>query len=88
MTRYSRTSSKDAKPVAPTRCGWAILRTDEGFMYLSLLSMTETDHCAENVLAGRMNGRLKSEYGLDQRYNQGVSPVADNPVERFAKVIN
>ena len=30
------------------------------------LSMTETDHCAENALAERMNGILKSEYGLDQ----------------------
>lgn len=28
------------------------------------LSMTETDHCAENALAERMNGILKSEYGL------------------------
>jgi putative transposase len=30
-------------------------------------SMTETDHCAENALAERMNGILKSEYGLGQR---------------------
>ncbi len=30
------------------------------------MSMTETDHCAENALAERMNGILKSEYGLDQ----------------------
>jgi len=28
------------------------------------MSMTETDHCAENALAERMNGILKSEYGL------------------------
>ena len=28
------------------------------------LSMTERDHCAENALAERMNGILKSEYGL------------------------
>ena len=28
------------------------------------LSMTETDHCAENALAERMNGILKGEYGL------------------------
>jgi len=28
------------------------------------VSMTETDHCAENALAERMNGILKSEYGL------------------------
>jgi putative transposase len=28
------------------------------------VSMTETEHCAENALAERMNGILKSEYGL------------------------
>ncbi len=28
------------------------------------VSMTEQDHCAENALAERMNGILKSEYGL------------------------
>jgi transposase InsO family protein len=28
------------------------------------MSMTETDHCAENALAERVNGILKSEYGL------------------------
>ncbi len=32
------------------------------------MSMTETDHCAENALAERVNGILKSEYGLDQRF--------------------
>lgn len=32
------------------------------------MSMTEEDHCAENALAERMNGILKSEYGLDQRF--------------------
>jgi transposase InsO family protein len=30
------------------------------------MSMTESDHCAENALAERMNGILKTEYGLDQ----------------------
>ena len=30
------------------------------------LSMTETNHCAENALAERMNGILKSEYGLNR----------------------
>ena len=30
------------------------------------VSMTERDHCAENALAERMNGILKSEYGLGQ----------------------
>jgi putative transposase len=33
-----------------------------------LMSMTEKDHCAENALAERMNGILKSEYGLDRRF--------------------
>ena len=28
------------------------------------VSMTEQDHCAENALAERVNGILKSEYGL------------------------
>jgi transposase InsO family protein len=32
------------------------------------VSMTETDHCAENALAERMNGILKSEYALDQEF--------------------
>ena len=31
-----------------------------------VMSMTEQDHCAENALAERMNGILKSEYGLDR----------------------
>jgi len=31
------------------------------------VSMTEQDHCAENALAERMNGILKSEYGLGYR---------------------
>jgi len=30
------------------------------------ISMTVTDHCAENALAERMNGILKGEYGLGQ----------------------
>lgn len=32
------------------------------------VSMTETDHCAENALAERLNGILKQEYGLDQEF--------------------
>jgi transposase InsO family protein len=32
------------------------------------LSMTETDHCAENALAERINGILKSEYGLGREF--------------------
>ena len=30
--------------------------------------MTETNHCAENALAERMNGILKSEYGLGHKF--------------------
>jgi transposase InsO family protein len=36
------------------------------------MSMTEEDHCAENALAERMNGILKSEYGLDQEFKTKV----------------
>jgi transposase InsO family protein len=36
------------------------------------MSMTEVDHCAENALAERMNGILKSEYGLDQQFKTKV----------------
>lgn len=55
-----------------------IHHTDRGSQYCShpyvqlateaglKMSMTESDHCAENALAERMNGILKSEYGLDQ----------------------
>lgn len=57
---------------------WPIHHTDRGCQYcchpyveLALgaglkMSMTEVDHCAENALAERMNGILKSEYGLDR----------------------
>ena len=31
------------------------------------ISMTERDHCAESALAERMNGILKSEYGLGEK---------------------
>ena len=31
------------------------------------ISMTETNHCAENAMAERMNGILKGEYGLGGR---------------------
>ena len=37
------------------------------------MSMTETDHCAENALAERMNGILKSEYGLGGRFKTKAS---------------
>jgi putative transposase len=32
------------------------------------ISMTQTNHCAENALAERMNGILKGEYALDQKF--------------------
>lgn len=32
------------------------------------VSMTESNHCAENALAERMNGILKSEYGLGREF--------------------
>jgi transposase InsO family protein len=33
-----------------------------------LVSMTESNHCAENALAERMNGILKQEYGLGTEF--------------------
>jgi putative transposase len=32
------------------------------------ISMTENNHCAENALAERMNGIVKGEYGLGQKF--------------------
>src|ERR1017187_2452154 len=40
--------------------------------------MTETDHCAENALAERINGILKSEYGLGGQFKT----KADSPALR------
>ena len=37
------------------------------------MSMTEQDHCAENALAERMNGILKSEYGLGKSFKTKAS---------------
>ena len=37
------------------------------------VSMTEKDHCAENALAERMNGILKGEYGLGQKFKTKAS---------------
>jgi putative transposase len=37
------------------------------------LSMTEADHCAENALAERINGILKSEYGLGEQFKTKTS---------------
>jgi transposase InsO family protein len=59
--------------------------TDQGSQYCSheyvgwaqahglSISMTESDHCAENALAERMNGILKSEYGLGGRFQTKAS---------------
>ena len=37
------------------------------------VSMTESDHCAENALAERINGILKSEYGLGRQFKTKAS---------------
>lgn len=37
------------------------------------VSMTENDHCAENALAERINGILKSEYGLGGEFKTKAS---------------
>lgn len=37
------------------------------------ISMTEKDHCAENALAERMNGIVKGEYGLGQKFKTKAS---------------
>jgi transposase InsO family protein len=62
-----------------------IHHTDRGTQYCSheyvnwvvgqglSMSMTERDHCAENALAERMNGILKSEYGLGAQFKTKAS---------------
>ena len=57
---------------------YPIHHSDQGSQYCSheyvnrlqerglTISMTESNHCAENALAERMNGILKQEYGLGQ----------------------
>ena len=40
------------------------------------ISMTESDHCAENALAERMNGILKQEYGLGEELPNKVGAKA------------
>lgn len=62
-----------------------IHHTDRGSQYCSheyvdwaqahgmSMSMTESDHCAENALAERINGILKSEYGLGGRFKTKAS---------------
>jgi transposase InsO family protein len=46
------------------------------------ISMTETNHCAENALAERMNGILKAEYGLGETFKtpEGLSLAVDQAV--------
>lgn len=39
------------------------------------MSMTEKDHCAENALAERMNGIVKGEYGLGQKFKTKASAL-------------
>jgi putative transposase len=49
------------------------------------ISMTETDHCAENAMAERMNGILKSEYALDQQFQsrEQARRAADQAVHLY-----
>jgi len=49
------------------------------------MSMTEQDHCAENALAERMNGILKSEYGLGGRFKTkvGARRAVDQAVQLY-----
>jgi putative transposase len=49
------------------------------------ISMTETDHCAENALAERMNGILKGEYALDQEFQtrEQARRAADQAVHLY-----
>ncbi len=49
------------------------------------VSMTETDHCAENALAERMNGILKSEYGLGAQFKTkaGARLAVDQAVHLY-----
>lgn len=50
------------------------------------ISMTESNHCAENALAERMNGILKSEYALDQKFKNREQ--ARHSVEQAIKLYN
>jgi putative transposase len=50
------------------------------------VSMTEEDHCAENALAERMNGILKSEYGLG--YRLGSQALARALVKQAVHLYN
>lgn len=50
------------------------------------ISMTETNHCAENALAERVNGILKQEYGLGAELPNKA--VAYQAVEQGIKLYN
>ncbi len=43
------------------------------------ISMTETNHCAENALAERLNGILKQEYGLGGEFPNKAAALAAAP---------
>ncbi len=50
------------------------------------VSMTESDHCAENALAERMNGILKQEYGLGVEF--ASKTVAHDVVRQGIQLYN
>ena len=50
------------------------------------ISMTETNHCAENALAERMNGILKREYGLGGEFKTTAS--AQQAVDQAVHLYN
>jgi putative transposase len=50
------------------------------------ISMTESNHCAENALAERMNGILKQEYGLGLEF--GLKADARRAVDQGVRLYN
>jgi transposase InsO family protein len=50
------------------------------------ISMTEHDHCAENALAERVNGILKSEYSLGAKFE--TKKQADGAVKQAVHLYN
>ena len=50
------------------------------------ISMTESNHCAENALAERMNGILKQEYGLGLEF--GIKADARRAVDQGVWLYN
>jgi transposase InsO family protein len=50
------------------------------------ISMTEKNHCAENALAERMNGILKSEYGLGAEFKS--KETARRAVDQAVRLYN